>query len=186
MWFTAAPGFPWAVIVSGLVGVAGIVGTLLGGHLTNRAAEKRRLAEQQHEDRTRFHKERVEIYARFIGAFKAYRESMYPQRVSPLPVLIESRESNAPTPKAALAEVREALLLVAADDVANAANEVFTAAIGMENLPTADTGFDDAEKASLKALGEFRKAARAELLPNSNVETSTKKSETAPLQGGPD
>jgi hypothetical protein len=141
-----APEFPWGVVVSGLVGIAGIAGTLLSAHLANRAAEKRRLAEQQHEDRTRFHKERVEIYSRFIGAFKSYRDWLYKQR-SPPPVF-DSRErtpQSLHSARAAMAEAREALLLVAADEVAIAANEVFVAAIGMENLETTDPGFDEAE-----------------------------------------
>jgi hypothetical protein len=42
-----ATAFPWAIFISGAVGVAGIAGTLLSGHFANGAAEKRRLAEQQ-------------------------------------------------------------------------------------------------------------------------------------------
>lgn len=179
-----ASEFPWAVVVSGVVGVAGIAGTLLSGYLTNRAAEKRRLAEQQHEDRTRFHKERIEIYSRFIGAFNAYRESWYQQRSAP-PVL-DSRGLRAASPRAVLAEVLEALLLLAADEVATAANGVFSAAISTENLPVLDPAFDVAEKIALRALGEFRKAARAELLPDLKSEAANNKDTTPPLEGGPD
>jgi hypothetical protein len=64
----------------GLVGIAGIAGTLLGAHFTNRAAEKRRLEEQRHDDRTRLHMEKVEIYARFITATRNYRKALSRKR----------------------------------------------------------------------------------------------------------
>jgi hypothetical protein len=117
--------FPWATVISGVVGVAGIAGTLFGGHFANRAAEKRRLAEQHHEDRTRFHKERVEVYARFISAYKAYRELVRKKRNPPV---VQENDTRAmlnpftPSPphpeevrraRAAFAEEREALSLIA-------------------------------------------------------------------------
>ena len=179
-----ASEFPWAVFVSGLVGIAGIAGTLLSAHLTNRAAEKRRLAEQQHEDRTRFHRERIEIYSRFIGAFNAYRESLYEQRSAPR--VPDSRGLRPASPRAALAEVLEALRLLAADEVASAACGVFSAAISLENLAVLDPAFELAEKSALSALGEFRKAARAELLPDSKSAAANKKSAAPPFEGGPD
>jgi hypothetical protein len=37
--------FPWAAVVSGVVGVAGLAGNLISADLTSRAAETRRLAE---------------------------------------------------------------------------------------------------------------------------------------------
>jgi hypothetical protein len=65
--------YPWSAVV----GIAGIVGTLLGVHFANSAADRRDRLAQQHEDRTRFHKERVEIYARFLRASRTCRDSAY-------------------------------------------------------------------------------------------------------------
>jgi hypothetical protein len=177
--------FPWAVVVSGVVGIAGIAGTLLSAHLANSAAEKRRLAEQQNEDRTRFHKERVEIYAKFIAAFKAYHNSMYPSGESLLQAP-ESRQYRAQPPKSVLAEARESLRLVATDEVASAAKALVKAAVGMENLLVQDPAFEAAEKAALKALQVFRETARAELLPNSGGAATNKKDAVPSLQAGPD
>jgi hypothetical protein len=161
--------FPWAVVVSGFVAIAGIAGTLLSAHLTSRAAEKRRLAEQQYEDRTRFHKDRIEIYARFISAFKLYRESLIKQRTPPLNVVEEGLFELAPSPsktRAAFAEVRETLLFISNKAVAQAAESVFGAATAMENPKQLRTTFDEWDQAALRALTEFRKVARAELLPD--------------------
>lgn len=64
---------PWTA----LIGLAGIAGTLAAAHLANASAERRQRQAQEHEDRTRFHKERVEIYARFLRASRMCRDAAY-------------------------------------------------------------------------------------------------------------
>lgn len=169
--------FPWAIVVSGIVGIAGIAGTLFSGHFANRAAEKRRLAEQQHEDRTRFHKERVEVYARFIAAYKAYRGLVYKKRYPPVVqendtlAMLNPFTLSPPHPeevrqaRAAFSEVREALILIAFKEVADVADRVFGAATTLDNDKMTAEKVEEWDQIALKALAEFRKAARAELLP---------------------
>jgi isopentenyl diphosphate isomerase/L-lactate dehydrogenase-like FMN-dependent dehydrogenase len=65
----------------------------------------------------------------------------------------------------ACAEVREALVLIAAKEVAQAANRVFSAVLALENNQGADSNFQDWNRPAITALTDFRKAARAELLP---------------------
>jgi hypothetical protein len=157
--------FPWATLVSGLVGIAGIGGTLLSAHLTSRAAETRRLAEQLYADRTRFHKERVEIYARFISAMKLYRDSVIKHRA---PIFDSDPQDGTPLPeiaRTAFAAARETLLLVAADDVGVIADRVFgaTTTLAVGNKMSKEV-FEQWDQVALTALAEFRKAARLELL----------------------
>jgi hypothetical protein len=165
-----ATGIPWGIVISGAVGVVGIAGTLLSGHFANRAAEKRRLAEQQHDDRTRFHKERVEVYARYIGAIKTYMDAVAEKRWPGRHLLEDflSTPHQIPSPSAAreaCAEICEALVLIAAKEVAQAASRAFSAVIALENNESADTNYQDWDRPAIVALTDFRKAARAEILP---------------------
>lgn len=50
------------------VGIAGIVGTLLGGHLANRNVQRAADKQRAHENRTRYHAARLEVYADFNDA----------------------------------------------------------------------------------------------------------------------
>lgn len=149
--------FPWAVVI---VGVAGIGGTLLSAHLTSGAAEKRRLAEQQHADRTRFHKERMDVYVRFISATKTYRELLIDLRGRSMIEVVKVYDA-----RAAYAEVREALLLVAEENVARIADKVFGAVTTLEDAKMSDSTFEEWDQIALTSLADFRKAARAELQP---------------------
>jgi hypothetical protein len=160
--------FSWGSAVSGIVGVAGIGGTLLATYLASREAEKRRLAEQRHDDRTRFHKERVEIYARFISTYKTYRDSIRKHRWPLLPS-DEGSLKNVPPPqeaRAAFSDVRETVLLVAAKNVVDVADRIFGAALTLENEGMTDSTFEQWDQTALTGLVEFRKAARAEVAPD--------------------
>lgn len=163
--------FPWVQVMSSFVAIAGIAGTLLSGHLASKKAEKGRLAQQRHEDRTRFHKERVETYTRFIGAAKAYRESLINRRIG-LPALSDANSfyenPSRPSARATLAELRETVLLIADDHVAKIAEKIFGAIIALENEQMTEATFDGWDQVALTALADFRQAARAELQPERN------------------
>ena len=60
---------PWTAIV----GIAGILGTVLAAYLANVAAARRLSMEQLHEDKTRFHRERLDIYAKLLAASQSCR-----------------------------------------------------------------------------------------------------------------
>lgn len=164
---SAASEIPWTAIVSGFLGIAGIAGTLLGVHLTNGASERRRTAEEAHEDRTRFHKDRVQVYARFMAAYKAYRDAVLQQR-SPLLLTetpITDRTVSPREARAVFSEVREELKLIALAEVEDVADRLFGAAITLENDKMTDERFQAWDQIALNTLAEFRAAARAELLP---------------------
>ena len=61
---------PWTAIV----GIVGSAGSVLTGHLANRAAERRLRLEQEQVDRTRFHDMRVEAYGKLLAAAQNGRE----------------------------------------------------------------------------------------------------------------
>jgi hypothetical protein len=167
---------PWSAVV----GVAGIGGTLLAVHLANSAAERRQQRTQQDEDRTRFHKERVEFYARFLKASRMCRDTAYQSARYTLrnyggsipqgeQVAILERYRNA---WAELTEASEMVGLVAslpvkevADTLTDLAREIvfpnpdWTA----EQLNRRNTQLAEFETA-------FRAAARRELLPDASQE----------------
>lgn len=64
---------PWAALISGVVGIAGIAGSILTARFANRDAERRMRLQQEYEDGRRFHKERVELYGRVLGQAQTFR-----------------------------------------------------------------------------------------------------------------
>jgi len=168
---TCGAEFPWSAVV----GVAGIVGTLLGVRFANSAAGQREQLTQQHDDRTRFHKERIEIYARFLRASRtcrdaAYRSAPYILRnyVAAIPqgeqVAILERFRNS---WAELTEASEMVGLVSSLPVKEVADRITELAHAIvvpdPELTALLLNERNTELAALE--GTFRAAARNELLP---------------------
>jgi hypothetical protein len=153
---------PWAAIVSGVVGIAG---TLLGGYFSNRAAESRRLAEQRNEDRTRFHKDRLQIYSQFISSAKMYGRALR-KELFPSMFPSDAMRDRIPSRSEAfrdLSEARENVLLVASEPVIEATSAVLGAAATLSEADVAK--FAELERELIKSLSNLRKAARVELHP---------------------
>jgi hypothetical protein len=166
---------PWTA----LIGIAGIVGTLTAAHLANASAERRQRQAEWHEDRTRFHKERAELYARFLlrskehaeAAVNAVAHGLAKKAIPSTPRESEilERWRNAWT---TLEETGTAIQLMstepvraAADDAMRAADALFKAGRSAEDLPPL-------EATRQKAMEAFKDAARAELFPNATVSGS--------------
>ena len=163
--------FPW----SALVGIAGIAGTLVAAHLGNAAAERRQRLTQQHGDHTRFHKERLEIYARFLKASRMCRDAAYksaPFTLRNYGGAIPQTEQIAILERyhscwAELTEASEMVGLVASPPVQTVAESVTERARAIlvpdAELTALQLNEINSELASLE--GAFRAAARNELLP---------------------
>jgi hypothetical protein len=163
--------FPWSAVL----GIAGIVGTLVAVHLSNSAAEQRQRLAQQHDDHTRFNKERIEIYARFLRASRMCRDAAYksagfmlrnhgaaiPQSEQ---IAILERYHNS---WAELTEASEMVSLVASRPIKEVADRVTELARAIVVPDPDQTAMQLNERNSeLAALEEaFRAAARSELLP---------------------
>lgn len=163
---------PWRDLITGVVGIAGIAGTCFGVVWTNRAADTRRVADREHEDRTRFHKERAELYARFLQRSKEHSEAavnavahgLARKAIPSTPQEVEMFERcrNAWT---ALEEAGAAIELMstepvraAAESAMRAADVLFTAGRSAAELP-------QLEATRQNAVDAFKAATRAELLP---------------------
>jgi hypothetical protein len=161
-------------IWTALIGVAGIGGTLAAAHLANASAERRQRRAQEHEDRTRFHKERIEIYARFLRASRMCRDAGYKSA----PFTLRNYGGSIPeseqvaiferfrTAWAELTEASEMVSLVASlavKEVADTVTELARAIVALnpdwtaEQLNTRNNELAEFESA-------FRRAAREELL----------------------
>jgi hypothetical protein len=183
----AAATVPWPLIVSGIVGIVGIGGTLAAAFLTNRAADRRqaaalaaaeagRQAEREHEDRTRFHKERMQAYAMYLKTVKAYRDACRrcapwapPTLLSANPITQELGVLAAVTERGkaldAFAEAKEVVMLIASPAVRMAATNVSGSLLPLGDLSIDEATFDQRRKVLIEAEVDFSAAARAELLP---------------------
>jgi hypothetical protein len=102
----------------------------------------------------------MDVYVRFISATKTYRELLIDLRGRSMIEVVKVYDA-----RAAYAEVREALLLVAEENVARIADKVFGAVTTLEDAKMSDSTFEEWDQIALTSLADFRKAARAELQP---------------------
>lgn len=166
MCVSSAAVFPWTAVV----GIAGILGTIGGVYLTNRAAERRLRAQQEHEDLTRFHKDRVELYAKLLGAVQSCRHAAATIQLLPPDKRKEYGERGDYEPfKAAVAELstaNNAVQLVASQSVRDAALSLVGDAALLAVVASADRQkFDSLNQKLAQSESDFSAAAREELLP---------------------
>ncbi len=77
-------------MVTGIVsGTAGIAGAVLGQIFGAREARKTLKLQQEHLDGTRFHTERIKLYAQFLGASRDSTSSQESDRVAALDKILE-------------------------------------------------------------------------------------------------
>lgn len=164
---SAASSFPWTAVV----GIAGIAGTLLGSYLTNRAAEKRLLLEQAHNDRTRFHKERAELYGRLLSAAQACISAAIDiKRLTPDKRKEFAEQVSYPPFEEAvrgLTAAKSAVQLVASHPVRKAADEVVWRAVKLALVAASgqEDKFQDENRRLDEFVSAFAASARDELLP---------------------
>jgi hypothetical protein len=160
---------PWTAIV----GVTGIVGTVVVAYLTNLAAEKRLLITQAQEDRTRFHSERIERYARLLTASQSCRlvalQCVHLFGPNAQPSNVEDRGAALLRCREAVTELirsTTAVGLVASDPVHKAAQAMLTAGrpLLFPDMTAEETLVYDRKLDALETA--FTEAARAELLTN--------------------
>jgi hypothetical protein len=154
------------------MGIAGIVGTFLSGYFANRATERRQLLSQDHEDRTRFHQERIEIYATLLKSLERYRDSMAES------VRLTVAGANESQTAAVYDRIKNAVdtlmdpiqmvLLVASPPVGAALGPVIQTARALNVVGSSAAQFDDLSEKFSTAVADFRQAAREELLPDAN------------------
>jgi hypothetical protein len=152
---------PW----SALVGVAGILGTLAAVYLSNRSAERREFLRQQHEDKARFHKDRIELYGKFVSATRNHLNVA--AEIVEWPTDDEDggdATRGATATCSAAKDLHWQVQLVASAPVSVAAAEL---GIALQQGPVGDSddGLDEYLFQVARALGDFLKAARAEILP---------------------
>jgi hypothetical protein len=166
-----------------VIGLAGIGGTLLAAHLANASAERRQRNDQEHEDRTRFHKERVEIYARFLRASRMCRDAA----LKSAPFVVQNYGGAIPESEQAailerfrnawaeLTEASEIVSLVASlqvNEVADTVTELARAIVVLDRDWTFERlNSRNAELAEFES--RFRAAAREELLLERRTEERT-------------
>ena len=167
---------PWPLIVTGLVSALGIGGTLGATILSNRAADRRRMADQKDNARTLFHQERLNMYAALIT--KAHALSHASQKCQPWSRtrdLLENNYEISESKKAlqlamdhahvAMEDAGECVLIVGSEKVRTAAKLVLVYGRGFtQGEMDIDPFFDNHGKLS-EACAIFSNAARDELLP---------------------
>ena len=164
--------FPWTVAVSGVVGIAG---ALLGALAQNRAAERRLGTEQQHSDRTRFHKERVEFYGTLLAAVQACRRAASDvQLLSPEERKEYGERGDYEPIKAAVMELNSAnsaVQLIGSARVRAAAGQVVVDAVVLTVHASAEEDKFQAVNAQLsQSETAFAEASRDELLPKEEAD----------------
>jgi hypothetical protein len=161
--------FPWTPIL----GIAGIIGTLLGGWLGNLYAEKRQRMSELHEDRTRFHKERIELYGKLLLASQSCRQAATAAARHFLGIpddTTDAKQTAALEPIKAsitqLSAVAKMVDLVASGDVRKAAEDLVGSA-ALLSVPgwKSESEFDGYNFALAEAETAFSDAARCEVLP---------------------
>lgn len=166
-------GVPGSAAISGLVGIAGIVGGIVTHHLTNRAAERRLQLEQQQTDRTRFHDMRVEMYGKLLAAAQNSREvaaALRPlAKVRPDQLTDEQKQTVLAPLRNSMRKLTEAsqmVELVATSATREAAKALIEKAVFLSVLGFAgDEEFDTRSKQLADAEYAFAQTARGELLP---------------------
>lgn len=161
---------PWPALISGVVGIAGVAGTLAGIFLTNRVGELRVQMQQDHDDRCRFHNERVELYGRLLAASQTCRDA-----AASLSLHVDETEGD--VEEGAMRPLQDAIgRVVIAGKMAElvASERVLLASIALTNaavvlaVPASWQGDQGIEKYCLEladAESDFSDAARSELLP---------------------
>ena len=161
--------FPWSVVISGAVGVAGIAGSVATAHLTNRAAERRLRLEQRQADRTRFHDMRVELYAKVLATSQTALLKVTMLRLG------EFDERSRANIWDELTSVMDQLngatkgtLLLGAPATQNAGATLLDAVAKLtKHTATEEAKFNEACQRHREATHAFAEAARVELSPPS-------------------
>jgi hypothetical protein len=173
-----AAGSDWSLIIAVTGMATTLVGTLLGVYLSNLFAERRQQRRQLDEDRTRFHRDRLEIYTRFLKASQLVREAAYPLapqflRNAGQPASADNvterlrRLGRYMDARTELIEARQMVALLAlpksavnrtAQEVFDAADQFLTDGMTAEELSRRNEELAAKERA-------FLEAAREELLP---------------------
>jgi hypothetical protein len=163
--------FPWTAVV----GLAGIAGTLLGAYLSNKAAIKRLRIEQEHDDRTRFHRERAELYGKLLLAVQSCRRTAGDIQLLPLEKRKEYGEHGDYEPfKLVITELntaRNAVQLVSSSRVRESAEKVVIDAVVLTVGASAEEErFHTLNEKLSQSEAAFAEAARDELLPKEKAD----------------
>lgn len=165
----SAGEIPWGSIITAVVGISGIAGSVLTAHLTNRAAERRLGIEHAHADRTRFHPLRVELYGKLFAAAQDLRLAI-------LEALPRMNELNAAdvgtfidsfnTSIAAVISSAQMVALVASGRTRDAASSLVESLLSLSTSGwRSRADFQSFSRLLDEAILKFSDAARAELLP---------------------
>lgn len=154
-----------------IVGIAGILGSVLTGYLTNKAAESRLLLQQDFEDRRRFHKERADLYGRVLGLAQICRVKIVEVRIAAklapnagVPGEIWLPMTTAITDFSAAAKTVNFLGNPASRETASGLLDAVHQLFGRSRVAE-DAEFDKLNQTLRNAETAFADAARAELMP---------------------
>lgn len=177
----AATDVPWSAIIGAAVGVAGIIGGIVTGHLANRAAAQREQLSDQaaarrlqleyaEADRTRFHDLRVELYGKLFAAVIALRLAIAEARPrfreltkEVIPAFVDSFNPQF----AALVSITQIAQMIALGPARESAKAVLEAVLSLQLHSWEDGATYKRTLNQLdEALSNFSEQARAELLPS--------------------
>ena len=159
--------------VFGLIGVAvGFTGSVLATHLTNEAAERRLRIQLRDQDRTRFHKERAELYGKVLALSQTSRSKIVEYSIAHKNQDDESVSGqfllSAISTMTELGATTKTVILLGAPETRDAASALFGAAsefFGKSHAPD-EAVFEKANDMLREAEDAFADAARAELFPS--------------------
>jgi hypothetical protein len=153
-----------------IVGICGIVGSVLTGYLTNRDAEKRLRLQQEYEDRRRFHKERADLYGKLLGLCQTVRVRNFQARIearhSPDKSTPESLWAPLMTAMTDFSATAKTVAFLGAPATRDAASKLLSVLSALFGLPrdAEDSKYEDLNQKLRDAESAFADAARAELL----------------------